>query len=146
MLPTVLTHYKSYIDYLETNKRLYYIWQGQLQQEVEESLRKEIISQAAYNRAIQRIPSINIIKKSVDKLSKVYIENPIRMADSEMDQDVMHNISKFSDLNNIMRVANEFYNLHGMFALEPFVEDGKQSFRVLGGHQFLPFSDDPVTH
>jgi hypothetical protein len=144
IMPDIIAHYNSYIDYIETNKRLYYIWQGQLREEVETSLRKEILSTSAFNRAIQRIPSINIIKKSVDKLSKVYIENPVRMADNETDREVMHQIAKFADLNNVMRVANEFYNLHGMFAIEPFIEEGVQSFRVLGGHQFLPYSDDPV--
>jgi len=144
MMPEILAHYNEHIDYIESNKRLYYIWQGQLQKEVKDSLRKEIISPAAFHRAKQRIPSINIIKKAVDKLSKVYIENPVRTADEKTDVEIMHNITKFSDMNNIMRVANEFYNLHGMFAIEPFVQNGRQSFRVLGGHQFLPFSDDPV--
>lgn len=143
-MPKILAHYNEHIDYLEMNKRLYYIWQGQLQKEVEDSLRRELISKTAFNRAIQRIPSINIIKKSVDKLSKVYIENPLRLADNKTDREVMHNVSRLSDMNNVMRVANEFYNLHGMFAIEPFVENGEQRLRVLGGHQFLPFSDDPV--
>lgn len=144
MTAEIIQHYNEYIDYLESNRRLYYIWQGQLKKEVEDSLRKEIISNTAFNRACQRIPSINIIKKSVDKLSKVYIENPGRIADNETDKEIMHNIAKYSDMNNIMRVANEFYNLHGMFAVEPFIEKGVQKLRVLGGHQFLPFSDDPV--
>lgn len=144
MMPQILAHYNEHIDYLEANKRLYYIWQGQLKDEVEKSLRKELLSNSAYNRAIQRIPSINIIKKSVDKLSKVYIENPMRMAENETDREIMHTISRVSDMNNVMRVANEFYNLHGNFLVEPYVGDGEQKLRVLGGHQFLPYSDDPV--
>lgn len=144
MITDILSHYNEHIGILETNKRLYDIWQGQLREEVEKSLRCEIISHAAYSRAIQRIPSINIIKKAVDKLSKVYVENPVRLADNKTDVEIMQNIAKHSDMNNIMRVANEFYNVHGMFAIEPFIQDGIQKLRVLGGHQFLPYSDDPV--
>jgi hypothetical protein len=144
MMPAILGHYNEHIDYLEANKRLYHIWQGQLKEEVENSLRAEILSPSAYKRAVQRIPSINIIKKSVDKLSKVYIENPMRLAENKTDREIMDSISRVSDMNNIMRVANEFYNLHGNFLIEPFVGDGDQRMRVLGGHQFLPFSDDPI--
>ena len=143
LMPDILAPYEKHVEYLEANRRLYEIFKGQIREEIEKSLRKEIISHAAFARICERIPPINILRKSVDKLSKVYIENPIRLADNESDQEVMGAISKASDLNNHMMVANSYYNLHNMFAIEPFVDSGKQMVRVLGGHQFLPFSDDP---
>lgn len=144
MIPDIIEHYNRYVDYLEMNRRLYEISEGQLLEEVKKSLAKEIISPKAFERASERIPSINIVKKVSDKLSKVYIENPVRLAEAEQDKDIMKNITKLGNFNHSMGICNFFYNLHRMFAIEPFVDDrGKQSFRVLGGHQFLPFSDDP---
>lgn len=142
MLPDIVDHYERYVEYLETNRKLYEIFKGQIRDQIEASLRKEIISPSAFARICERIPPINVLRKGVDKLSKVYIENPIRLADNTQDKDIMMNISKLSDMDNQMMVANQFYNLHKMFAIEPFVEDGEQMIRVLGGHQFLPYSDD----
>ena len=143
MMDDIIAHYNAHVDMLEMNRKLYEIWQGQLRKEVEDSLRREIISPRAYQRAIERIPSINVPKKAVDKLSKVYIENPVRLADNKVDREIMQNIVKNSDMNNCMMVGNQFLNLHWMFAAEPYVQDGIQKVRILGGHQFLPYSDDP---
>ena len=144
LIPAIIEHYNRYVDYLEMNRRLYEIAEGQLLEEVRRSLSKEIISPKAFERAVERIPSINVVKKVTDKLSKVYIENPTRLADTSQDIEIMENINRIGSFNHAMGICNFFYNLHRMYALEPFVDDkGKQSFRVLGGHQFLPFSDDP---
>jgi hypothetical protein len=143
LIPDILDHYDRYVDYLETNRRLYEIFKGQVREEIEKSLQREIISPSAFRRICERIPPINILRKSVNKLSKVYIENPIRLADSVSDRDIMMSIAKSTDLDNQMMVANQFLNLHKMFAVEPFVQDGEQMVRILGGHQFLPFSDNP---
>ena len=48
----------------------------------------------------------------------------------------MDNIVKISGFDSIMMSANVMLNLSKMAAIEPFVQDGKQHFRVLGGHQF----------
>jgi hypothetical protein len=142
MLPDIVSHYLRYQEYLQFNNRLYRILEGQVRLEVEESLRKEILSKSALNRALQRIPSINIMKKGVDKLSKVYIESPLRLADNETDQEILRAVSREMSIDTVMMEANRIYNAHHTFALEPYVKDGKHQMRVLAGHQFLPYSDD----
>lgn len=142
MLSDVVQHYLRYQEYLQFNNRLYRILEGQVKLEVEDSLRKEILSKSALNRALQRIPSINILKKGVDKLSKVYIESPLRLADEKTDQELVTNLSREMCIDNIMMEANRIYNTHHTFALEPYVKDGIHQVRVLAGHQFLPYSDD----
>lgn len=144
LIPDIIDHYNEYKDYLTFNLRLHRIVEGQLREEVEAALRKELISTAAYNRAKERIPPINILKKATDKLSKVYIEKPVRLADKETDMEIMQAIVREAHLDSVMTQANRIYNIHGMFAIEPYIEKRQHKFRVLGGHQFLPFSDDPV--
>ena len=144
LIPEIIDHFERYRDYLESNRRIYEILEGQLFDEVDRSLRAEMISDTAYRRARERIPPINVMKKTTDKLSKVYIEKPVRRGSTMVDNDIMGNITKRANLDNQMVVANNFYNAQRMFAIEPYVHEGKHAFRVLGGHQFLPFSDDPM--
>ena len=143
MTNDIVEHYQSYVDTLEMNRRLWEISEGQIFKEIDKSLRAEIISDSAYRRARERVPSINIIRQEVDKLSKVYIEPPIRRAQNPTDIDIMKTMVRNGNFDNCMMVANMYLNMHGMYAIEPFVQDGRQQLRVLGGHQFLPFSDDP---
>lgn len=144
LIPDILEHIEQYTDYMEFNRRVYNVVEGQIKEEVENSLRREIISSAALKRALQRIPPINILRKATKKLSQVYIEEPVRMADNTQDADIMHNIVRLGSLNNKMQDANFIYNAQNCVAMEPFVEKGVIKFRVLAAHQFLPFSDDPV--
>jgi polyhydroxyalkanoate synthesis regulator phasin len=137
-------HYNEHHDYLQYNMRLYKVLEGQVKTEVEDSLRKEILSASALNRALQRIPSLNVLKKATDKLSRVYIEQPLRLADNDTDKEILKNISNEARLDSVMTDANRIYNAQNTFAVEPYIKEGKHHFRVLAGHQFLPYSDDPT--
>jgi hypothetical protein len=144
MMPDLVQHIHAHKEFLQFNQRVFNILEGQLKREVEDSLRKEILSFAALNRCLQRIPSINVLKKVTDKLSKVYVESPIRMSDKKQDTELMENISKISKLDSVMMEANRLLNATHSCAIEPYVKDGEQKFRVLPNHLFLPYSDDPV--
>ena len=144
MIPEINAHVQKYVDFSEFNLRLYRVAEGQIRDAVEDSLRRESFSVQAFNRAKERIPPINIIRKSAQKLSKVYMERPTRHTDKDKDQDIMNSFEREIQVNSVMTNANFIYNVHNMFALEPYIEDGKHKTRVLGGHQFLPFSDDPT--
>ena len=143
MIPEINAHIQKFIDFSEFNLRLYRVAEGQIRDAVEDSLRRESFSTPAFNRAKERIPPINIMRKSAQKLSKVYMERPKRTTDKKTDQDIMDCLSREIQVNSVMGNANFIFNVHNMFALEPYIEDGIHKTRVLGGHQFLPFSDDP---
>jgi hypothetical protein len=141
LIPDILSHIEQWKPNLEFNFRLYKLMEGQIRKEIEDSLAKELISKAAYNRCIQRIPSLNILKRTTDKLSKVYVEAPKRKAQDEMDNELITILSKETNINVIMDVANKFYNGLFSFALEPYIEEDKHKIRVLSPHQFLVYSD-----
>jgi hypothetical protein len=144
MIPDLIDHVRRYESYLQFNYKLYEILEGQLRTKVEDSLREELISLAAYSRAIKRIPSINVLRKATDKLSKIYTEPPSRITNQKTDQEILESIEDVSGLNSIMHDATRLYNTQRAFAIEPYVDERKQKFRVLAAHQFLPYSDDPV--
>lgn len=142
LIPDILKHINNHQDYLQFNYDLYKVWQGQVKERVMESLKEEIISPSAYNRAIKRIPSINVIQKTTQKLSKVYAVPPKRLTDNDTDKEIMNIIEKRGNVNQALNVANNILNLHRGCYVEPFVDEGKIKLRVLAYHQFLPFSDD----
>jgi len=143
LIPDILLYFNRYVEQLQFDLELYKMYEGQIKEKVKESLYSELFSKAAYNRAIQRIPSINIPHKVTDKLSKVYAEPPIRF--SEEDQDLMEEFAKNMHVNAKMGFSNKMTNLNKRCALEIFVQDEVQRLRVLTAHQFFPFSDSPTS-
>lgn len=142
LIPEILEHVNKYRETMNYNLRLYKVDQGQIRPEVEDSLRKEMLSSAAYERAKERIPSINVLRKAADKLSKVYSQKPVRLTNAKQDQRIMDDFNKIMEVDKVMTSANRLFNVQHMCAVEPFVQDEQQRLRVLAGHQFLPFSDD----
>lgn len=144
-IPDIIQHIEAFKPFLEFNNRLYKILEGQIREEVEASLSREIIDKSAYRRAIERIPPVNVLRKTSEKLSKVYTQPPTRRARKMADNDIIEVVVKESGLDASLAVANLIYNAMKSFALEPYVDHhGKHRFRVLAPHQFIPYGDDPT--
>lgn len=144
LIPEILQHINNNRDFLQFDLRLYRFYEGQIQKEIENSLAEEMVSPAAFKRAIQRIPSINIAKKVNDKLSKVYNEPANRTCSNETDIDVLRTLSAKGNLEAQLITANRMMNLNRRSAIELFIDEEKLKFKVLAAHQFLVFSDDPI--
>ena len=143
LIPDIVLEFERFRQTLQFNYNLYEMHEGQVRKYVEQSLAREMFSKSAYNRAVQRIPSINIPKKVTDKLSKVYAEAPIRFA--ERDLDLINDFSHLVQLNAEMNYGNQMSNLNKSAALELYVEGGKQKVRVLAAHQFFVYSDSATS-
>jgi hypothetical protein len=146
LIPAILNHYRTHEGHLEFNHKLYRILEGQLREEVEKSLAREVFSQSALRRIKERIPPVNVLRRTADKLSKVYFEPPLRRALKDTDQAILDRVVELSEANSVLALANFTYNAMRSFALEPYLDNGKQKIRVLSPHQFLAFSDDPADH
>jgi hypothetical protein len=144
MIPDILLYINSNREQLQFDLRLYRFYEGQVTQEIEQSLSREMVSAAAYNRAIQRIPSINIIKKVNDKLSKVYTEPAIRMCTNTTDVELMKSIGQRCGLESQLITANRMTNLNRRSALELYVDEDSLKVKVLAAHQFLVYSDSMI--
>lgn len=144
MIPELLQHLQANAEYLQFNQRVFNIFEGQLKREIEDSLRQEIFSPSALNRCLQRIPSVNVMQKATDKLSKVYIEAPIRNADNTKDVELMDSLTKIAEIDTVMAHSNKLLNAMNSCAIEPYLDNRKQRLRAIPNHLFLPFGDDPV--
>lgn len=144
LVPDIIHEFEKQREHLQFDLRLYRINEGQIRPEIVSSLRDEMVSASAFNRAIQRIPAINIVKKVTDKLSKVYNEPALRSVQNKQDQSLLADMSQMLYLDNKLIIANKILNLHKRAALEIYLDGEKQAIRVLAGHQFFVFSDDPI--
>ena len=139
-----IAHYvKKHRDYLAYNERLMLVHEGQLRQEIEDSLRAEL-SPASFAKAVKRIPSINLLVRIIDKLSRVYSEPVLRDSEKESDDALITYFEDVLKLDKKLASANRMLNLHRCVALEPFVHNRKPCLRVVPAHQFLMYSDDKV--
>jgi len=137
---------KKYIedkqDFLAHNKELFDILEGELLPRCKQALRKQVISDRAYNVASLFIPPINIIKRLIDKLTVIYSDPPIRSAENANDQILIDYYSE--TVNSAFAEANRFFNSMKTAAIEPFLDNGMPKVRVISGHQCLAKSSDPI--
>ena len=130
-----------------SNEVLLEIFEGNLRPYVEGSL-KASMSEESYNIAANNIVVINVLKKVIEKLSKVYSEPVIREYDNEIDQDLIEDYEQSMNLDLAMGKANEYFNLNKQCALEPYVKNGTGRLRILTAEQYTVWSDssvDPTT-
>lgn len=133
---------------LKHNNTLFNIHEGDLLPYVLEDLRKQL-SDKSYDQAKHRVAPINVLKRLIDKLSKIYAKPPTRNVEingkvSKSDNDLLSEMHHTMDINTVMTLANEFFNLFKTVAIEPFLDQGLPKLRVIPSDRFLVLSQDPV--
>ena len=124
--------------------KLLEIYEGALQKHVEDSLKIEL-SAGAFKRSKERIAPINILPKIISKVSAVYSQGCVRQSNgNEVDDSNLAYYETDLALDNVMGLANEYLNLFKHCAIEPFIDKGKPSLRVLPPTQFSVWSDNKV--
>jgi hypothetical protein len=137
---------KQNAEYLKHNKILFDIYEGDLAKYVLEDLQEQL-SPRAYSIAKQRIAPINILRRIVDKLSKIYVKPPRRTAmingvKSEKDQALLDWYCLEMQCDVYLNLANELFNLSKTVSIEPFIDKGMPRIRAIPSDRFLYYSDD----
>lgn len=145
MIPTLLEEWKQSAETIEHNETLFDIYEGDLLSYVVDDLRASL-SEKSFHHIKDRIAPINVLKRLIDKSSKIYVRSPIREIDggSESDQKVLDYYHTSMEINTQMALANEFFNLHKSCALEPFLDRGVPKLRILPAGRFIVYSADSV--
>lgn len=142
LVKDIVDYVERHKDNLTYNNRLTLIHEGQLYNEVVESLRSEFKPETVENIK-HRIPCINVLDRIIDKLSRAYQEPVSRSTSNETDAELIEFFEKEYELDETMAWANRLFNLHQCCALEPYLEsDGSPKLRVLSADEFLVWSDD----
>lgn len=139
----ILAYIKSHSNYTEHNKTVFEVYEGNLLPLVRDVMQKTL-SPEYFDRIKHRILPINVLKKIIDKLAKVYATDPIRQA--EMDGKTSKQNQKFIDfyedaydLNQNMNTADEYANLFKGYALEPYLELDDDSGELKPALSVLPY-------
>jgi hypothetical protein len=145
-LKLVTDQYEKSKSRLEHNEKLFNIHEGDLLGYVLEALQK-MLSTDSFKEAESHVAPINVLKRMIDKLSKLYAKTPNRkLSDNatENDKALFTELYQALDINTVMGVANEFFNLFKNGFIEPFLDQGVPKLRVIPSDRFIVYSTDPV--
>jgi hypothetical protein len=137
---------KSKQDYTAHNRELFEIYEGDLLKYIQQALRKQL-SKKAYESIVHRIAPVNLLRKLIEKLSKIYQEGVIRKItpDDETNKELLSWYVSQTDMNTQMACATESFNLYKNCAIEPYIDNNSNpKLRVIPSDRFLVYSTDPV--
>lgn len=140
-VPVLLEYIKSRSSYLKTNETLIDIYEGNLLPYVVCELKKQLTGNS-FDQAISRCSPVNILKKIIDKLSRIYQDTPVRTLDNE--NELIKYYEKEMKLNQKMNIANEYFNLCKSCLVQIFPHNGKPNIRPIPNDRFLVYSNDEV--
>ncbi len=133
-------------SYLDLNADLFQIKEGDLARYIEDDL-EESLSPNYFSKIKNRIVPINVLRRVLDKLSKVYSHDPVRtvVEPNATDEELLAWYEDKLDINLNGNMADEFSNLFKGYAWEPFLDDdGTPKLRTLPFDRFLVKSDSLV--
>lgn len=124
-----------------THDNLLDIYEGNLKSHIESSMSLEF-NPNAFQAAKERIAPINILKRTTDKLAKVYSQGVERTSAEDSDDKLITEYEDVLDLNVDMAKSDSMVNLLRSVAFEPYIKNGVPQMRVLTPNQFTVWSDD----
>jgi len=142
--PLIKRHIDNNRKILKHNTNLFDIYEGELLPQLEKELKTQL-SLKSYRTAMGRIAPINLMKRIVDKLSKIYSKDPTRViTGSANDTKLFEGYFRSMRINKQMNFSNEFFNTFKNNLIMPFANQGTVKLRVVPSERFLPMSTDPV--
>lgn len=135
---------KDNSEYFRNNEDRLDIYEGNLLPYVDKVLQKTL-SDNYYNAIKERIIPINVLTRVIDKMSKVYIDNPNRSSKDAATKKWIAEVEKSSSINMIMGVCDSYSHLFKGYLLQPYVSDEEIKLRPVAYDRFMPFSksDNP---
>lgn len=125
-------------------KKRYDIYHGKIRDYIKDAIFSEFKLKETISQLLHRIVPLNIPQKIVNKLAKVYMNQPQRsaMVPISTDDETLNLLVDSLCMTTNMMDANRYFKLSKHFALETFVNLGKPYMRVLAAHNYTPISDD----
>lgn len=142
-IPELLKLVRDREAYLCYNRELLEIFDGQLLKHVDQALQLQL-NEAAWTQARTRIPPINVLRRVIKKMSKLYSKAPTRrVLEGDKDApDVLNWYVQTMAVDQRMGLGNEYFNLFKNALIEPFLNaDAEPRLRVIPSERFVPWSD-----
>jgi len=135
----------------EHNHKILCILEGDLLRFVEMEMVKELEGQA-FAQAKPRIPPINVLRKIVDKLSRIY-QGKVRRSvvdGNEMDAELLAWYEEKFRANEVWNEGNEYFNAFKACLMQPFLDVdeetgiGEPKLRAIPNDRFFVWSTNTV--
>jgi len=141
----LIEHIKSNKSFLDFNKEIFDIREGELFEKVANSIQEQISDPSTVKTMVERIPPINVLNKVNNKLSTLYTKEVFRETEDEKDLEMVSQYSS-EGVNDDFNDANQNYNSYKNTVVEIYEDEveKKVATRSLPSYLFLPYSDDPV--
>jgi len=144
----LLEYARSYEPYLAAHKEAYEIFEGDLLKFVMAELQKQFEKESMQSVQYRTAP-INVLRKMVSKLSKIYSSEPMRsFSDGNTPTDSDLSLLEFYEesykLDAKFSIANKYFNLFKSTFVEAFLDNGVPRLRAIPSHRFLVKSNDPI--
>lgn len=123
------------------------VYNGKIKGLLERAIKKEFKKPETLQELFNRLLPLNIARKIIDRLSKVYEAAPVRepVDKSEFDKEILENLEDMLDINRIGKLANRDFKLFKKVLIEIYIDDfGFPRLRTLPAHTYYPFSDSLV--
>ncbi len=130
---------------LDHNLELFEIYEGNLLKYLLQDLQAQL-NQRAFDQIKHRVSPINVMRRLISKLSKIYAKPPQRtiVNGTDADQALLDWYVTTMDVNVVMGLANEYFNLFKNTLVEPFLYNGLPHLRVNPSDRFLAYSNDRI--
>ncbi len=126
---------------LTKNGIVFEILEGNIEGFIKQSMQNQM-SKSAFDVAKRRIPPINILKKTVKKLTRLYSQGVERTTDKPIDQALIDDYSTKLDINVDFGGANNDANAYKYSALKIYVDSGELKTKVVPANTLIPYSHD----
>lgn len=137
----LLEYVKSKHEILSHNTTMFEIYEGDLLGYLVNELKRQMSGESSQLAALRASP-INILNKTNQKLSKLYVNGVKRTSSSDVNNELIQYYSERA--NDAFHSANENYNLYKNTCIEIYedMDEKEIGFRSIPSNLFLPYSDN----
>ena len=130
---------------IDVNEKLFHIYEGQIGPILDEKLRMDL-GEKSFDRAKERKVTVNILQRLIDKISKIYQQEPKRtvIGGNDNDKKILERFEDLLDINQNLNINNEIWNLYYYSLLQIGIDYGKPFIRTIPNHKFLIKNESKV--
>jgi hypothetical protein len=140
----LVKHHEAHKHLLTEHKTGINILKGNLMPQLEKAI-DDTLNPKSAKIAKKKIPPFNLMKRVVDKLSKIYDQKTSRIADPSTIADgnemIEYYMKSFGGVRSF-NAANEYFNAFKYCLWQPVVYKGKPRLRALANDKYIPWSED----
>lgn len=139
----ILKYVENNSKFIDYNSDIFNILEGDLLTQLFAVIDEQLSAKSAKTMKSRAIP-INVLKKIISKLSKLYVKPPMRTTENPQNQDMIDWYTNEIGINSTMNDCNEAFNAYKNTSIEIIenVNEKQLDVMTIPSHQFLVWSDN----